>query len=395
MRIRSIHHLAHVAAASMALLAALPAAAAIAPAITGNGELFLAVQDPAGEVSYTLDLGVRMDDFFVLGQQDAGYQRFWEVNSPNWTTFLSGVADRGTLNWSVMAGDSTGNTAPGAQRLFTTFGGYTYTGNLAVDRAAVEARLRATTNGNFSNGNGSTQAGSFYTAVNTTGTHAPATDIAVNGDSVNARGDPGASYFGESGGTGPTLNGAFGGGMSSANPIGVSSWFYYFTRSGSATGGFILWEEFDNGQPGPNNTPGPGFDGYWGFVYVEPTNPNPPSWAIYDPNSIYAGKWVLSYTLGAFSPVTTASFREFAQGIGRTEYSGGFQIQHLAGAAAGSPLEAPALVPGVVALGLAGDGAIEMPLDMAAVTAVPEPATWLMWLAALGLLGQRLARRRA
>lgn len=366
-----------------------PALAAIAPFTSGNGELFLAVQDPVGQVSYVLDLGIRMDEFFVTGQRDSGFQLFVPLESANWTTFLAGVADRTRLLWAVMAGDSTGSNNPGQQRLFTTFG-FDFTGNFAADRAAMLARLDGQTNGNFTNGLGAAQAGNFFSAINTTGTHPPASDLTVNGDSVNAIVDPGASYFGETGGTGPTLNNGLRGGFVTTNRVGQSSWFYYLTRSGSATGGPLLWDEFDNGVPGPNGTPGPGNDAYWGFVYVEPTNPNPPSWAIYAPDSPYAGKWLLSYTLEPYVAQANASFREFAQSIGRTEYGGGLFVQHLPGAAAASPLESPSFA-STVPLGAAGDTGF----DIGSVTAVPEPSTWLMWLAALGVLGPLAARRRA
>ena len=65
------------------------ACAAIAPGSSGNGELFLNVVDAAAKVSYTLDLGIVMDDFFVAAQQEIGYQRFWTVDSPNFSNFLA------------------------------------------------------------------------------------------------------------------------------------------------------------------------------------------------------------------------------------------------------------------------------------------------------------------
>ena len=68
-----------------------PIHAAIGPGSSGNGELFLNVVDSVAKVSYALDLGITMDEFFVAGQQEIGVQRFWTVDSLNWTGFLQQV----------------------------------------------------------------------------------------------------------------------------------------------------------------------------------------------------------------------------------------------------------------------------------------------------------------
>lgn len=231
-----------IAAASGIALSGL-ASAAIAPYTSGNGELYLAVQDPVAQVSFVLDLGIRFDDFFVSGQQ-LGASFTWNVAADsNWASFLAVASAR---NWSVLAGDSTGNNNPGQIRLLSTI---TNNGT----KAQQEALIETTTNGNFSNGIGAAQAGNFFSAINNTGTHIPQADFSVNGSSVNAITDAGASYFGETGGTGPTLNGNAR--WNSSNAIGTVSNFYYVTRSGSATGGFVLSTPFQ----------ADGFYGEWAF----------------------------------------------------------------------------------------------------------------------------------
>lgn len=264
-------------ALALAAVVAAPATAAIAPGgaqsgasagYSGNGELFLSVFDATAKISYTQDLGVTVNDFFVWGQQDAGNQRFWAIDDAQWNSFL-GQVNPASLRWSVLGLDSTGGTASGGVRLFTTA------------RQGDEAKIAGFTNQLFTNATGAAQAGTFFTAVNSTGTHgAPSTapDYSVNGSSVNADPEPGNGYFGSVSGTGPTLNGNAP--FDNSNAVGNSSWFYYLTRSGTNQQGTVLVDEFDN----------LGHDGYWGFLYVDP--------ALY-PDSPYRSSYLLSYTLVA------------------------------------------------------------------------------------------------
>jgi hypothetical protein len=268
------------------------ASAAIAPGgpqsganagYSGNGELFLSVFDAEARLSYTKDLGVTLDDFFVWGQQDAGNQRFWAITGADaqWNTFLP-QTNRTALRWSVLGFDTTGGTAQGGVRLFTTA------------RQGDEGKVSTLTNQRFSTGTGSSQAGTFFVAVNSTPTHgAPGagSDFVVNGSSVNADADPGNGYFGSNSvGLSTTLNGNAP--FDSSNPAGDSSWFYFLTRSGSVQLNTVVVDEFDNLS----------HDGYWGFIFVDP--------ALY-PNSPYKDSWLLSYTMLAHqaqASVQTASF---------------------------------------------------------------------------------------
>ena len=338
--------------------------AAIAPASTGNGELFLNVVDEIAQVSYLLDMGTVMNDFFQSAQDNGGYQRFWLLDSPVWSNFLS-QSSPPNLRWSVMAVDGNGGLALGAQRLFTTV------------RQRNET-WRTLTNANFSTTIG-TPFLNFLGGNNGLPSHQPQSDYSVNGESVSRVSDPNFVYYGSAGaGLRPVyLNTT----LDATNQVGQSSWFYYLTRSGTNQNATVIADEFDNGNP----TDG-GNDGYWGFVKVNNTDPALP---FYDPTSPFAGKYVLSFTLAAFSPVTTLAVREFAAGIGRTEYSGGFWVESLAGAAAASSEGAAGWVR---TLGAAGGDAAGIPLLM--TTPVPEPGRVALTLLGLAAVGGVAARRR-
>ena len=298
--------------ATALLVAALPSHGAIANGSSGNGELFLNVFDATAKVSYAYDIGIRMDDFFISGQPDGGTQRFWALGDALLGTFLS-LVNADALQWSVLAIDSTGSTAPGLQRLFTTI------------RQGDEAKVAAQTNANFTNGIGASQGGRFFDTVNSISlaTAGQSTHVVVAADQVNYDGingssyslttDSGFGYYGKSGGLTPTYNGTAT--YSAANDIGKSAWFYYITRSGSTGTDKIIIDEFDNGD-GVNAASG--HDGYWGMVKVN------------DTSSPFNNKYLLSYTLEprvyAFA-VANAAQREFAASIGRPELTGGSWVE--------------------------------------------------------------------
>ncbi|WP_341893423.1 hypothetical protein [Variovorax sp. YR752] len=310
----------------------------------GNGELALSVFDSAAKISYTLDLGTTLDDFFIDGQQDAGNQRFWEVDDAQWNSFLSQV-DRGNLRWSVFGRDATGGIAAGGVRLFTTV------------RQGDESLVGTMTNNLFFTGIGGAQMGSFYSAIRDTGTHGTpgvAPDFTANGSSVNADFETGNGYYGEGGvGFTPNLNGNAPFNM--ANAVGQSSWFYYLTRSGTNQLDTITVDEFDNLNAGSSG------DGYWGFIYVDP--------ALY-PDSPYAGSYLLSYTI---APYLQQARIATAEGRARAAL-----IEYLSGIGA-TPIDKPV-----------GEYVGYVPL-----TPVPEPPAALLLLAgAAALVAARRTKRR-
>ncbi len=219
--------------AAMAIVIGAPAFAAIAPGSTGNGELFLVVQDATNKVSFSYDLGVTMNDFQAVGDT-LGYKKSWNVASDaNWTNFASVASSLSTATWAVLAFDSTGSNTAGNQRVLTTI------------RAGQEAVAGNWVNNNFSLGIGLAQAGEFFDSVNSTGTHKPNADTSVNGSSVNFESEGnGQAYFGKVGSLTPTFNGTAT--FSSTNLIGASSSFAYITRSGTSGIGKVLVNAFDN-----------------------------------------------------------------------------------------------------------------------------------------------------
>ena len=358
--------------ATALLVAALPSHGAIANGNTGNGELFLNVFDATAKVSYAYDIGIRMDDFFISGQPDGGTQRFWALGDALFTTFLS-LVNADVLQWSVLAIDSTGSTAPGLQRLFTTI------------KQGDEAKVATQTNASLTNGFAG--ADNFYGSVNGLSIKAAgqSTHIVVAADQINYDGINGSSYslatdnlfgyYGKPGGLTPSYNGTAP--YSAANAIGKSAWFYYITRSGSGGVGKIIIDEFDNGD---GIHAASGHDAYWGFVKVN------------DSSSPFDGKYLLSYTLEprvyAFA-VASAAQREFAASIGRTELTGGSWVERLGGVGIAAAQEHSA--GWVLPLGAVAEASTGGP---AAVSSVPEPGSAALLLAGAAWLWQRRRARR-
>lgn len=231
-----------IALAAATMLSGVSAMAAIAPAVSNNGELFVSVFDTSAKISYTMDLGIRMDTFIADGNSEGGYSKSWSLAlaDGNFTSFLSQV-NASNLRWQVMAGDNFGGaTVIGAQRLLTT-----------VRAGSSDAVIGSPTNVQFASGIGETQFGAFLAAVNTTGSHsipgdlASRSDYAVNGSSVNAETDAGKTYFGEAGGTSPTFNSNFTQ-LKLDNAVGDSTSFYYMERGAGSNAAKIHTVEFGN-----------------------------------------------------------------------------------------------------------------------------------------------------
>jgi hypothetical protein len=209
-------------------------------AYAGNGELFLSVFDGTAKISYTLDLGVTQNDFFTNSQKNSGASFNWALNDTQFGSFLP-LVNKSNLQWSVLAFDTVGTgvgvgaTGAGGVRLFNTL--------KTVDTAAQAAL----TNQQLGSGLGATQAGTFFTAVNATGTHIPSNNPTVNGSSVNRDTDSGNGYYGD-GSPGLSTNLNNNASFSMANPVGTASSFYFLTRSSTDPLQTVSVQQFGNLQ---------------------------------------------------------------------------------------------------------------------------------------------------
>lgn len=204
-------------AAAAAMVLAAPAFAAIAPGSSGNGELFLVVQDAAAKVSFAFDTGITMDDFIANAPLGLGGKTFNLSTNQAWLDYKAQY-DEDSSKWALLALDSTGALGlVGGQRLLTT-----------LNAGQTVNNIKATSNKQLSDG--LVQGANFFTAVNATGTHAPQSDYALNGSSINAETDSGRAYFGEAGGLTYNLNGNAQ--FNNTNLYGAKSDLFYLTRSG-------------------------------------------------------------------------------------------------------------------------------------------------------------------
>lgn len=344
--------------------------------VLNNPELLFSVFDPEAKVSYTLDLGLDVDSFFVNAQQDAGMQWFKPVDDANWDSFL-GMSSRDKLRWVVLAADNNGGLVAGQRRLFTTL------------TQGAEAKLRDWTNQDFTNAIGDAVFETFIKSANESGTHTvPLNDYASNGSHVATSLDANKrAYFGKQA-SGTSLDESLNGqttqraGFTVGNRLDESSWFYYVTRSGTSQLGKVTVDEFDN----------LGADGYWGFTYVDPAK---------DASSPYAGKFLLSYTLDKAGVKATTAAGVLRMSL--TDYLAADRFLPLLlqqGALAGEYQgyrQSSLVLPDSGLPGLGGTNSVVAGLNpVNPVSAVPEPASWgLMGLGLAGLLAWRRRQQAA
>ena len=119
--------------AALALVAAVPASAAIDNAVTGNSSFVLTVWDTAANISASFDLGKNYSDFSIAptasfansGVNNAGTAFSWNLTSGDyaaaWSNFTS-LADEANASWVVTAADNLG-AAAGSMGFITTYTG--------------------------------------------------------------------------------------------------------------------------------------------------------------------------------------------------------------------------------------------------------------------------------
>ena len=213
--------------------AASQAHAAIQPGSTGNGDLFLTVWDSVAQVSYTKDLGASLNAFIATGNT-VQTTSFNFASDANWTSFLSqvgGVSNPG-LQWNVGALDTTGGIGAGAQRFLSTSGN-------------TLAQVKAQGNGNVQTGFSTVN--NFFTAVNSTGTHATLTD----GSSVNAAADLVDAYSGTWYGNNWNNKAQ---GWTSAGSLDTSLNFFYISPSSNAPASKATVTQFGDAVTGNMGT---------------------------------------------------------------------------------------------------------------------------------------------
>lgn len=127
-------------AAAVALTAvAASASAAIDTGSTGNGELFFSIWSETG--SYTYDLNTSIDSFVSQLNADGAISLSWSAIATDsaYLSFLAGVEDTSTLQWNIVATDTTGQ-----RRILSTYTEMPeYTSGLGGDIRTAASKISA------------------------------------------------------------------------------------------------------------------------------------------------------------------------------------------------------------------------------------------------------------
>lgn len=352
------------AAMSAALAAATALSSGAQAAIStqpDSFELFLVVIDPVNaKMSYTLDLGKSAMEFWVTAQQDSGASFFRSLDPATdapFQTFIN-AANPATTSWMLLglnadAGVETNRNA------FTTLTNNGLVSKQTISFDAMKALRSPALSDTLANyGTKVSDLNSAGNAEILSSTH----DTAEHGSAVASK-DAGNSstYFSRGLGFGDSASGSGDGScilnfqVCAGNPIGTSSWFYRLTPTlvdpADPAAGIddvgVKVDEFDNLNA----------DGYWGFIK--------------DPAS---AKYILSYTLAGTSPRTLASTDLGQLRVSATDYSAQSGSARLIG----------------------GIGANDVAFQLSAVSAVPEPESWVLMLIGMATIAgaRRLARAK-
>jgi len=240
--------------ASLTLVTLTPSAEALIRS-DNSPDLVFVLWDSVAKVSYTRDLGINANDFWVFAQQDAGYSYDYKMPAADAALVAFRAASTTVANqrWAVFAFDSGPSLTPGDTKAYTTLtqgpGDGTVNPNWTdmttaktgdILFAAQEMPNRLYYGLNFY-GTDSTQ------YVRTSGDNGTSFD-----KQASAGYFAGGSGFSAKGGSG---NGSYLAGVYNVtNQVNQSSWFYYLTNAaGSDT---VVVDEFDNLSS----------NGYWGLA---------------------------------------------------------------------------------------------------------------------------------
>lgn len=321
---------ARLAAAALATLT-LPAQALIRS--DNSPDLVFVLWDSVAQVSYTRDLGLNANDFWAYAQQDKGYAYDYKLDATDAALVAFRAASTTTANqrWAVFAFDSGPTLSPGDTKAYSTL-------TQGPDGGAINPNWTAMTNalsGDIMFA-AKEMPNRLYGGLNLIGTD-PTQYVRTSGDnatSFDKVASPG--YF--AGGRGFSAQGGAGKGSylagvyNVANEVNKSSWFYYLTNvAGSDT---VVADEFDNISS----------NGYWGLALGT--------------DNFYRLTFTQAAAKSGANSATTDLGMARASQIDYAAYTGPARL---------------------------------LAFEDAAVTAVPEPATWGLF--SLGLLGL-LARHR-
>ena len=222
-------------AAAVALSA--PAFAAIAPASSGNGELFVVLFNPTAEVSLTFDLGIGINNFRTAYDFNTAAtidQKVWTLDGTNQQVidFVAKAGPTSGWSWYVQAGDSVGSTS--------TFGGRGLLTTLTAGQTA--STIKGTNNGSYNQIMEPLDAFVAATSLNGDTDMLEAAGVVKNGYSYGTQANQ--AYALKSGFAGTT--GAGFAKWTSDNSFSTKSELFYVTRASSSANAFVQTDLFDN-----------------------------------------------------------------------------------------------------------------------------------------------------